>query len=69
MNLTDENKAGLGVARNEANLLGIELDVDRQVVAVTFAVLTLPEPGPAPEDRRIQFLLSPTGRVAGIVPG
>ncbi|MBL8729903.1 MAG: hypothetical protein JNM25_15865 [Planctomycetes bacterium] len=60
MNWSDETKDRLGTALNEADLLGIELDLARRTVAVTFAVLAEPEPA----DRRLQFVLSPVGRVA-----
>ncbi len=60
MHWSDEDKDRLGTALNEAALLGIEFDVARRTVAVTFAVLAVPEP----EDRRVQFVLSPVGRVA-----
>lgn len=64
MNLLDDDKAKLGVALNEADVLGVELAEDRRVVSITFAVLSLPLAGPPPEDRRVQFLLHPVGRVA-----
>lgn len=54
----------LGIALNESDLLGFEVDANRRVAAATFRVLTLPKSGPAPEDRRVQMLFSPIGRVA-----
>jgi len=54
----------LGVALNEADLLGFEVDPARRIAAATFRVLTLPAEGPPPEDRRVQILLRPVGRVA-----
>jgi hypothetical protein len=64
MSLTDEQRSGLNVALNEADLLGFEVDPERRIAAATFCVLTLPEVGLAPEDRRVQFLFHPVGRVA-----
>jgi len=64
MSLTEEQRKGLGVALNEADLLGVEVDPRRRIAAVTLRVLTLSESGPAPEDRRVQLLLRPVGRVA-----
>lgn len=65
MELTESQKHGLGVALNEATLLGIELDTQRRLVGATFGVLTLPPNGGSmPDDRRVQFILAPVGRVA-----
>jgi hypothetical protein len=64
MSLTEEQRSGLNVALNEADLLGFEVDPGRRIAAATFRVLTLPEIGPAPDDRRVQFLFRPVGRVA-----
>lgn len=55
---------GLDFALNEANLLGVEVCVEDRVVAVTLEVLTLPESGPPPADRRLSILLYAVGRVA-----
>jgi hypothetical protein len=63
MSLTDEQRNGLNVALNEADLLGFEVDPGRRLAAATFRVLTLPESGPVPDDRRLQFLFGPVGRV------
>jgi hypothetical protein len=52
------------VALNEATLLGAEVSPERRMAAITLSVLSLPEVGPAPEDRRVQLLLSQVGRVA-----
>ena len=64
MSLTTEQRSGLNVALNEADLLGVEVDLERRVGAATFAVLSLPESGPVPDDRRVQFLFGRIGRVA-----
>jgi hypothetical protein len=61
--ITPEQCAGLGVALNEAELLGLEVDPVRRLGAATFRVLTLPLEGPTPEDRRVQFIFQPVGRV------
>jgi hypothetical protein len=54
--LTPDQLDGLGVALNEATLVGLEVDPQRLVAAATFAVLTLPPDGPEPADRRRQFI-------------
>lgn len=64
MSLSVEEKQSLGVALNEATLLGVELDPERRLAAATLAVLTLPEAGPGPQDSRVQLLFSPVGRLA-----
>jgi hypothetical protein len=60
----EELRSDLGVALNEADLLGFEVDPDRRIAAATFRILTLPVEGPPPEDSRVQMLFSPVGRVA-----
>jgi hypothetical protein len=64
MNFTEEEKHGLGIALNEATLLGVEVDTTRNIAAATFSVLTLPKEGSPPDDPRRQILFSPVGRVA-----
>ena len=63
MHLSTEQIAGLNLALDEATLLGVEVRPDRCIAAATLAVLTLPEDGPSPADRRRQFRFSPVGRV------
>jgi hypothetical protein len=64
MDLTDELRAALGVALNEADLLGIEVDPSTRRAAVTLAVLSLPIEGSPHADRRVQFVFESVGRVA-----
>jgi hypothetical protein len=64
MQLTEEQVDGLNTALEEAVLLGFEVDSKRRIAAATFAVLTLPETGPVPKDRRVQFLFTPVGKIA-----
>jgi hypothetical protein len=64
MSLTEDQSNGLGVALNEADLLGFEVIPEKWVAGATFRVLTLPEDGPPPEDTRVQILFQPVGRVA-----
>jgi hypothetical protein len=47
MRLTEETKAGLNTLLYEADLLGLEINPDRQIGAATFKLLALPEVGPA----------------------
>jgi hypothetical protein len=64
MTLTEDEKRAIGVALNEATLVGLELDPARRLANATFAVLTLREEGPPPEDCRVQILFWPVGRLA-----
>ena len=64
MDLSSEDRAALGVALEEATLLGVEVDRGTRRAAITFAVLSLPMHGPQPEDRRVQFVFESIGRVA-----
>lgn len=63
MELTKKRIEGLGVALNEATLLGIEVNQDQRTARLTFDVLTLPRSGPASQGTRVQILLAPVGRV------
>jgi hypothetical protein len=61
--LSKEQIGGLGVAFNEASLLGVELDVSRSLCGITLSVLSLPAEGPPTSDSRLQVLLAPVGRL------
>lgn len=65
--MTEDDKAGLGIALNEATLLGFEIEKRTRIAAATFAVLSLPESGPPPEDSRVQIILSPVGRARALL--
>ncbi len=60
----EELRQELGVALNDSELLGFEVDPARRIAGATFRVLTLPADGPPPEDRRVQLPFRPVGRVA-----
>jgi hypothetical protein len=63
--LTDAHKDALGIALNEATLLGVEVDPAACEAGVTVSVLSLPEGGGSPSaDARVQFVLTGVGRVA-----
>jgi hypothetical protein len=66
MTLTSEELSGLGVALNEATLLGVEVDPTRRLAGLALAVLSLPIQGPPNQDPRVQLLLSPVGRVCAV---
>lgn len=62
--LSEEDKAGLGVAFNEATLVGIEIDEESRTAALTLAVLALDKKGRSPKDPRLQIILYNVGRAA-----
>ncbi|HTR40947.1 MAG TPA: hypothetical protein VMH87_04975 [Pseudomonadales bacterium] len=64
MKLSEEQIQGLGLALNEATLLGMEASPERQLAGATFAVLTLPVEGPSPQDSRVQFIFNSVSRIA-----
>jgi len=61
--ITAEQAEGLGVAFDEATLLGAEIDRDGCRAAITLRLLTLPEAGPSPDDSRVSVRLSGLSRV------
>lgn len=64
MALDERTKHGIGMALNEADLLGAEVSVPHRAAALTFRVLQLPEGGgKPPADRRVSVVLRPVGRV------
>ncbi len=65
MKIDDDIAAEIGVALNEATLLGAEYDPVRNIVGITFSVLTLPDDESAePSDPRRQIILTDIGRIA-----
>ena len=65
MKFTDSMAAGIGVALNEADLLNVEYDQDRNIVEATFSLLTLPpDESPPPPDPRRRLILTKVGRIA-----
>ncbi len=65
MKIAVDTAAGIGIALNEATLLGVEYEAQRNLVGLTFSVLTLPDDeAPEPADARRQFILTDVGRIA-----
>jgi len=64
MKIPDQTSKSIGVALNEATLLGMEWDADRSLVWSTFSILTLPESGSEPEDKRTVLAFENVGRLA-----
>ena len=68
MEIPSQLAESIGVALDEARLLGLEVDASRRLGGATFQVLTLPEAGAAPDDCRIQMLFLDVGRCAVSLP-
>ncbi|ADE53350.1 hypothetical protein [Coraliomargarita akajimensis] len=64
MRIQEDTAQAIGVALNEATLLGMEWSPEKSLVWSTFSVLTLPEVGPEPEDRRVVLSFENVGRIA-----
>lgn len=54
---------GLGVAFNEAALFGVELDEEKRRVGVTLSMVCANEDGTLPDDKRVQIILQPVGKL------
>ncbi|MGO9558630.1 MAG: hypothetical protein ACLPQS_05970 [Acidimicrobiales bacterium] len=63
MELPDDLRAGLEVALNEADFCDIRINERIGEVQLLFVVLTLPEIGPEPEDRRTVLLCEGVSRI------
>ena len=66
MELNEKERTALGVALNEARLLGFEVDTTRRMGAATFQVLTLPEQGPPPQDSKSSVFILACWKGCGI---
>jgi hypothetical protein len=64
MRLSDDEVEGLNVALDEALWCGLSVDLEDARAWATLAVLSLPETGDPPEDRRVALLMQPLGRIA-----
>lgn len=63
--MDEMTKSGLGVALNEASLLGVDVSRSRRMAAVTLSVLSLPpDDVPPTDDTRVSIVLENVGRVA-----
>lgn len=62
MQISEELKGRIGIALNEAVLLGVEFDKQRSLVACSFALVAMDKNGNVPEDNRLLFIFKPVGR-------
>lgn len=64
MKIESPQKDLIGIALNEAKLLGLEFDSSARAINCTFSVLSLDEEYNAPLDNRVIVLLKPIGRIS-----
>ena len=62
MQIDEELRHRIGLALNEATLLGVEFDEAKNLVACSFAVIAMKKDGNVPEDNRLLFIFKPVGR-------
>lgn len=62
MQINKELRDRIGIALNEAVLLGVEFDKKRNLVACSFALVAMDKDGKVPEDNRLLFIFKPVGR-------
>ena len=62
MQIDKELRHKIGLALNEATLLGVEFDEEKSLVACSFAVVAMDKDGNVPQDNRLLFAFKPIGR-------
>lgn len=62
MKIDEELRHKIGLALNEATILGVELDEERKFISVSFAVVRMNKEGNVPDDNRLLFIFQPVGR-------
>jgi|JI7StandDraft_1071085.scaffolds.fasta_scaffold102923_2 hypothetical protein len=62
MQIDEELRHRIGLALNEANLLGVEFDKEKNLVACSFALVAIDKAGNIPKDNRLLFIFKPVGR-------
>jgi hypothetical protein len=62
MQIDEELRHRIGLALNEATLLGVEFDKEKNLVGCSFALVTMDKDGNVPEDNRLLFTFRPVGR-------
>lgn len=64
MQIDEELRHRIGLALNEATLLGVEYNKEKNLVACSFALIAMDKDGNVPEDNRLLFIFKPVGRFA-----
>lgn len=64
MQIDEELRHRIGLALNEATLLGVEYNKEKNLVDCSFALIAMDKDGNVPEDNRLLFIFKPVGRFA-----
>jgi hypothetical protein len=59
---TEDIIDGINLALNEATILGIEFQKEKEIVTVTFSPVALDDNGEIPTDNRVKFVFKPVGK-------
>jgi hypothetical protein len=62
MQINEELRHRIGLALNEATLLGVEFDKEKNLVACSFSVIAMDKYGNIPENNKVWFIFKPIGR-------
>lgn len=62
MKIDEKLRHKIGLALNEATILGVEFDEEKKLVSVSFAVVAIDKNGNVPDDNRLLFIFKPVGR-------
>lgn len=62
MQIDEKLRHEIGIALNEATLLGVEFDEGKSLVACSFAVIAMNKDGNVLQDNRLLFIFKPVGR-------
>ncbi len=62
MKINDELRNRIGIALNEAILLGVEFNREKNTVGCSFSLVAMDQDENVPEDNRLLFIFKPVGR-------
>ena len=62
MKINKKLKDRIGIALNEAVLLGVEFDEEKNTVACSFSLISMDKNGNTPIDNRLLFIFNPIGK-------
>ena len=62
MKIDEELRHKIGLALNEATILGVEFDEEKKLVSASFTVVAMDKDGNVPTDNRLLFIFKPIGR-------
>jgi hypothetical protein len=62
MTINEDLKQRIGIALNEATLLGVEFNEKENTVACSFSLISMDKNGNTPKDNRLLFIFKPVGK-------